>query len=90
MKTPMTPSADQPQALGKLQAHVLLAGNTLYLDTGKEQDTVLFYDAAGTARYGCGMHRACATPGNGRCWTTAATPRVRVVKIVPGVVPELA
>lgn len=45
----MTPT-DFHQPLDKTQALVLLAGNTLYLDTGKDRPTVLFYAADGTVQ----------------------------------------
>jgi hypothetical protein len=121
MTNPMTPPIAQstgPQALCKLQAHVLLAGNTLYLDTGKEQDTVLFYDADGSVhvRHASGVRdtgqwtllddgsysidwangpkNSCSRlhwqAGNIQIRDLADTPRGRVVKIVPGTVPELA
>ena len=114
MTTPMKP----PQALGTLQAQVLLTGNTLYLDTGKEQDTILFYDADGTVRvrhasgardsgqwtllndgsyridWVNGPKNSCSRlhwqAGNIQIRDLADVPRARVVKIVPGVVPELA
>jgi hypothetical protein len=110
----MTP----PRALDQLQTQVLLAGNTLYLDTGKEQDTVLFYDADGTVqvRHASGVRdtgqwilmddgsytidwvngpkNSCSRlhwqAGNIQIRDLADTPRGRVVKIVPGAVPELA
>ena len=114
----MTHSATQPQALGKLQSQVLLAGNTLYLDTGKEQDTVLFYGEAGTVqvRHASGARdtgqwtllddgsysvdwvngpkNSCSRlhwqAGNIQIRDLTGAPRGRVLKIVPGAVPELA
>ena len=122
MTNPMTRSTAQPQpqhqALGKLQAHVLLTGNSLYLDTGKELNTVLFYDAAGTVQvrhasgardtgqwtllddgsyridWVTGPKNSCSRlhwqAGNIQIRDLADVPRGRVVKIVPGAVPELA
>lgn len=114
----MTPANTTHQALEKMQAQVLLSGNSLYLDTGKDQPTVLFYDAAGgvQVRHASGVRDSgqwtlqddgsyCVDWVNGpknsasrlrwqagdiRICDLADVPRGRVVKIVPGLVPELA
>lgn len=106
------------QTLNKSQAQVLLAGNTLYLDTGKDQPTVLFYDASDAVQvlHASGVRDSgqwallndgsyCIDWVNGPKgslsrvhWQAgdihirdlADTPRGRLVKIVPGRVPELA
>jgi hypothetical protein len=113
----MTPPT-HPQILSKLQAVVLLSGNSLYLDTGKDQHTVLFYHADGTVqvRHASGVRdtgqwtlrddgsycidwvngpknsasRLHWQAGNIQIRDLEDAPRGRVVKIVPGLVPELA
>ncbi len=39
-----------PPAVSRAQAEILLKGNSLYLDIGKDQETILYYEASGAVR----------------------------------------
>lgn len=103
--------------LSKPQVGVLLRGNSIYLNTGTDQETVLFYDACGDVRvlHGTGVRdsgrwtlnedgsycidwmngpkqsgsRVHGQAGTIQLCSLAGEPRGRVVRIVPGLVPEL-
>lgn len=106
-----------PQILTHSQAELLLSGNCLFLDIGKDKPTVLHYGTNGTVNvlhasgerdsgswalqtdgsycinWKDGPKGSCSRilwqPGCIQILTLAGEPRGRVLKIVPGEVPEL-